>query len=323
MRCTTWLASLALIVLSVSAASAEGASVRLVVRSNKPAIAPFEPVIVTYAVENVSKELQDVPALTDIALGWVKIEISDETGTFRPYRSGVQGIAMLKFVALKPRERLSDQVIVLTNAYGRAARSNPTEFGDVPVFPFGTPGHYKVRVTFPLEPRSASNSRRQLVEVIPITVKQSRGASEDLKRFANVDDLAAAVGADANDIDLTEAVPRWDRIVQSAPNSVFAPFVEFNLGRSYQNGIGTASPDDGRAAAHFWAVVTGGPPELADDALIGFAEAQIELGNYKEATNALDRVLSEYGAENMARRATRLRDGLASGKRSLNDIQSE
>jgi hypothetical protein len=223
----------------------------------------------------------------------------------------------LKFATLKPREKLSGQVIVLTNAFGRAASSNPTDFGDVPEFPFGKPGQYKVRVTFPLERDSGSDSRRQLVEVFRITVKESKTASDDLKRFTDLNDLAAAVGADADDIDMTEVIPRWESLVATSPGSVFAPFVHFNLGKTYQYGVGTASPDDTRAAAHFWAVATSGPPELADDALIGFAEAQIELGNYKEATSALDRVLSEYSSGNSTRRAMRLRDGLAKGKRSL------
>ena len=320
MRCTTCSASLALIVLSAPSASAAGDGVRLVLRSNKSVVAPFEPVIVTYDVENVSKDSQDVPRGDDFALGWVKIDISDETGTFRPYRTGVQGCAPLEFVTLKPSERLSGQVIVLTNAFGRAASSNPTDFGDVPVFPFGKPGRYKVKVTFPLERGSESDSRRQRVEILRISVRESRSAAEDLKRFANLNDLAAAVGADADEIDLTEAIPRWESLVASSPNSVFAPFVHFDLATTYQDGIGTASPDFTRAAAHFWAVVTGGPPELADDALVGFAESQIELGNYTGATKALERVLSEYAAGNAARQAMRLRDGLRNGKRSLKEI---
>jgi len=317
------LVTIALFALTVLAASGAEDGVRLVVRSNKSVVAPYEPVIVTYDLENVSEVSQDVPDRTDFASGWVKFEISDETGTFRPYHTGIQGATAWESVTLKPGERLSGQVIVLTNAFGRAASSNPTDFGDVPVFPFGKPGRYKVRVTFPLERGSDSNSRSQCVETIHIAVKESNSAAEDLKRFANLDDFAAAVGADSHDVDMTEAVQQWERAVASSPGSLFAPFVRYNLAKSYQYGVGTASPDFTRAAAHFWVVATSGPPTLADDALVGFAEAQIELGDYAGAKKALERVLSEYAPGNTTRQAVRLRDGLARGTRSLRQIYSE
>jgi hypothetical protein len=308
------LASAALFVLPALPAPGADDAVRLIVRSNKSVVAPYEPVIVTYDLENVSKDPQDVPALIDFATGWVKFEISDETGAFRPYHTGIQGATAWESVTLKPGERLSGQVIVLTNAFGRAADSNPTDFGDVPVFPFGKSGRYKVRVTYPLERGSESESRQRCVETLQIAVKESTSAEADLKAFANLDDLAAAVGADSHDVDMAEAVERWERLVQLAPNSVFAPFLRFNLATNYKYGVGTASPDFTRAAAHFWAVATSGPRELADDALVGFAEAQIELGDYAGAAKALERVLSDYAPANATRLATRLRDDLASRK---------
>ena len=314
------LASLALLAVSSLNASAAGEGVRLVVHAHKSVVAPYEPVIVTYDVENVSKEPQDVPGLIDFATGWVKFEISDETGTFRPYHTGIQGAVGWESATLKPGERLSGQVIVLTNALGRAASSNPTDFGDVPVFPFGKPGRFNVRVSFPLERSRDGGPRRQLVQVLQITVNDSTSASEDLKRFPDLDDLAAAVGADAHDVEMTEAVARWERVVESSPNSVFAPFVRFNLATNYKYGVGTASPDFTRAAAHFWAVSKCGLPALEDDALVGFAEAQIELGNYAGATKALERVISEYPAGNTTRQAIRLRDGIARGTKSLREM---
>lgn len=318
-----WLAPLALLGFAAPAASGADDPVRLVVRASKSVLAPYEPVIVTYELENVSKEPQSVPNSADFATGWVKFEISVETGALQPYFTGVHGCGPLEFITLKPGERLSGQVTVLTNSLGRRADSNPTDFGNVPWFPFGKPGRYKVKVAFPLEHDSDGNPRRNLVEVLQITVKESSSAAEDLKRFANVDDLAGAVGAEGPDVDMAEAVERWERVVQLAPNSVFAPFVRFNLATNYKYGVGTASPDFTRAAAHFWAVAASGPPELADDALVGFAEAQIELGNYTGATKALERVLSEFPAGSAARYATRLRDGLARGTKSLRQIYSE
>jgi hypothetical protein len=308
------LAPLALLAVSSLNASAVGDGVRLVVHAHKSVVAPYEPVIVTYDVENVSKEPQDVPGLIDFATGWIKFEISDETGKFRLYHTGVQAATAWESATLKPGERLSGQVIVLTNALSQAASG--TSLDEVAVFPFGKPGRYKVKVTFPLERYSETESRRQCVETIQVTVKDSNGAAEDLKRFANLDDLAAAIGAESHDVEMTEAVARWESVVESSPRSVFAPFVRFNLATNYKYGVGTASPDFTRAAAHFWAVATSGPPELADDALVGFAEAQIELGDYAGATKALNRVISEFPAGNTTRYAIRLRDGIAGGTKS-------
>jgi hypothetical protein len=310
MRSITRFMAVALAALFVSCASAADEGVKLVVRSSKSVIAPFEPVIVTYEIENVSKEPQVVSSLTDPALGWVNLEVSGEDGRLRPYHTGVFGTAIGKDVTLKPGERRSDQWIILTNSLGRGGGSPPAVTDTPPYFPFANPGRYTLRVTFPLERPPDQGSGRQLVGEISISVRPSRPASEDLKRFASVEDLAAAIGADA-DADLAEAVPRWEQIVASMPRSVFTPFVRYNLGESYRLGIGDAPPDYTRAAAHFWAVATSGPQALADDALVGFADSQIKLGNHREASDALHRVAVEFPSSNVARRAAILEDGLA------------
>jgi hypothetical protein len=116
MRGTTRLASLALTALLVPAAVSAEEGVRLLVRTHKSAIASFEPVIVTYDIVNVSDEPQRVPSSIDFSMGRVKFEVTDRNGRFRPYFTGVNGCGPMELVTLKPGERLSEQVIVLTNA---------------------------------------------------------------------------------------------------------------------------------------------------------------------------------------------------------------
>jgi hypothetical protein len=67
-RRVIWLAPLALLGFAAPAASGADDPVRLVVRASKSVLAPYEPVIVTYELENLSKEPQSVPNSADSAV---------------------------------------------------------------------------------------------------------------------------------------------------------------------------------------------------------------------------------------------------------------
>jgi hypothetical protein len=171
--------------IGISADAAEE-GLRLLVRTNKTTIAPFEPVILSFDLENISSEDQAVVAHTDPAVGDVTLEITDAEGRFRPYRTGMQGTAGKARFVLIPKERRSEQVIVLTNAFGRAAESNPTTYGGIPVFPFGEPGRYTIKVSLPLERDPDGTPHRKLVGSVSLTVQASAAATADLALFAGL-----------------------------------------------------------------------------------------------------------------------------------------
>ena len=123
---------------------------RLVLEIDKSNHATHQAVVVNYWVTNLSKREISIPGHINADYGHVKFEIARQGSRFEPYRTGPQVRASVSPVTLKQNDRLSGQVVIVTNAYGLLARTN-LRFSGVKLFPFSEPGIYRLRATYPIE----------------------------------------------------------------------------------------------------------------------------------------------------------------------------
>ena len=302
-------------------AGTDRAVLRLVLELDRDTYAPCEPIALRYWVENASEAEVAVPGLIDADYGWIRFEIAGEDGEFRPYHTGEQASGVMRSVILKRGERLSSRMVIVTNLYGRAARTN-LQFADTKLFPFSEPGKYRIRATYPIVGPDGNRSAAPLnSNVVEFAVrKPSEIEEEALAFFKSPDDLAAAMGADGGVPDLPAALRRWEEFVGRYPTSVYAPAVQLHLGRLHLNGTGMLQPDPARAEVHLEAAAQSGREGLADDALLDLAKSQVELGRFDEARASLARLLELFPDSERKAEAIRVRDGLAKGWRTLRDI---
>lgn len=306
-------------------AASEQQQLSLVLEVSKATYAPFEPVVVQYAVVNSGPTEVEVPALIDPDWGWVKFEIGGSDGAFLKYRTGVQSSGEFALTTLKSGERLTAEIHLLTNAYGHAARNSLLpELQGVELFPFAEPGSYRIRATYPLERNGDRRERRMLASnVVEFTVRDFRkDEKETFEYFAGPEELAAAMGGDITVVDLHAAIENWEEFVRRYPDSVYAPAVRLQLGELYLNGTGMPASDPRRAADQYAAVVKTGEEGLVDDALVNLAKCQIELGRFDEASATLSSFFERFPTSAQTSDAARLRDGLGKGYRSVSEIYS-
>lgn len=312
-----------LIPLNDANAASEQQKLSFVLEVSKTTYAPFEPVVVQYAVVNSGSREVEVPALIEPDWGWVKVEIGGNDGAFVKYRTGVHGSGEFALTTLQGGEKLAAEIHLLTNAYAYTAQNSLlAQLQGVELFPFAEPGSYRIRATYPLERNGERRDRRMLVSnVVEFTV---RGFREDEREafgyFAGREEFAAAVGADAEVSDLNAAVGRWEEFVRRYPELVYAPAVRLNLGELYLEGNGVSSPDPGRATEHFEAVAKLSDKGVGDDGLVQLAKCQIELGRFDEAATTLSSFFERFPDSARATDAARLREGLKKGLRSVSEI---
>jgi hypothetical protein len=83
----------AMIVGLLVVAPVEGApapsDIRLVLELEKVKYAPFEPVVVDYSLRNLGDHPMSVPSAVDPSFGFIKFEVSDRSGRFQPYHTGL------------------------------------------------------------------------------------------------------------------------------------------------------------------------------------------------------------------------------------------
>ena len=299
------------------------AGLRLVLETDKAAYAPSEPIVLRYWVENISQTVISVPGITAASHGWIKFEVAGQEGKFQPYRTGHQVCSTYTVTALKPGERLSSELIAVTNAYGAAARSN-LQFAGMKLFPFSEPGKYRIRATYPLARSDSGETPPALVSnTVEFTVRAaSKDEEEALRFFSSPEEYAAAVGGDEPVDDIPSALRHWEEFVEKYPNSVYTPAVRLHLGMLYLNGTGPPQPDPEHAVTHFRAVASGSRQPLAGDALVELAKSLIELGRFDDASATLRTFLEKFPDSERRTEAARLRDGLGKGLRSLREIYS-
>jgi hypothetical protein len=315
------LSVLAIVLTSLGLAGPDSTGLRLTIDADKDVYAPFEPIQLEYWVENTSEADVSVPAFIKAHFGWMKFEIAPEKGDFLPYRTGVQATGMYEAVTLRPGERLSSALTILTNAYGRAGRTN-YQYSHVSLFPFTEPGGYRIRASYLLaEPDSRGIAPALSSNTIVLSIAEPPDVERNaLAFFSRMEEYAAAVGADQDAPDLKAAIPRWEEFVEQYPKSIYTPAVRMHLGHLYMNGTGMEAPDVGRAAEHFRAVAKSGASGLRDDAFLELAKSLIEEGRFSEAQTTLARLLADFPKSERATEAVRLRNGLAKGWRTLRDI---
>ena len=302
---------------TVSLSAGGQAGLQFSLEIDKGTYAPYEPIVLRYWVENTSQKEVSVPGSILADCGWIKLEIAREDGAFKPYRTGELAECWPRSVSLEPGKRLSSQVVVATNLYGRAARTN-RQYTGTPLFPFSEADTYRIRGTYPIASEDGSGLTSDTVE-FSVRVA-SDDEAEAFAFFGSPDEYAAAVGADGDVDDVRAAMQRWEEFVERYPRSTYTPPVQLQLGRLYLNGIGMEHPDPARAAVHFRAVAESGREGFADDALVQLAKSQIEQGRIDDAQATLARILEQSPNSEQRAEVIRLRDGLAKGWRTLHDI---
>src|SRR5262249_7022755 len=70
----------------------QSAGLRLSLRVEKAAYAPYEPIIVLYTLENTSALEKSIPGLIDSQYGAIRLEISADKGPFKSYRTGIEAL---------------------------------------------------------------------------------------------------------------------------------------------------------------------------------------------------------------------------------------
>jgi len=256
--------------------------------------------------------------------GWINFEVASEGGSFQKYRTGIYACGEVANATLKAGEHVSAKMRLVTNAYSNAAKpSLLPELQGIRLFPFSEPGSYKIRATYPIT-TSQSSDHPQILSSNTLEISVHPASEQEkaaLAFFASQDELAAAVGADGEVQDLGDGMRRWEGFVERFASSSYTPYVRLHLGTLYLNGT-TGSPDPLRAAEHFRVIAESGPAGVADDALVGLAKSQIELGRFDEAGKTITTFLERFPKSERKAEVVRMREGLGKGLRSVREMYS-
>lgn len=275
----------------------------------------YEPLVVRYTVENSGTVPISLPGPLGLSAGWVKFEVAREGGRARLYHTGISERVVAKGRVLGAGERLSEQVVMVTNALPLTAPTTPAELAGEGVFPFAEPGTYTIRAELLLE-----SDRSVASNVLRVTVNDAPAAQLPLADFPSLSDFAGAVGADADVADLKTAIERWRTFAAAHVDSIYTPFVIRNLANLYGKGTPTLTPDHRVSLEYAMRLFETGPQSLRGEALLLIGRNQAELGNVAAAQEALGKVVTLFPDTAAANEAKRISSGLAQGHRSLDEI---
>jgi hypothetical protein len=327
----------AMIVGLLVVAPVEGApapsDIRLVLELEKVKYAPFEPVVVDYSLRNLGDHPMSVPSAVDPSFGFIKFEVSDRSGRFQPYHTGLMAHGWLQMVTLLPGAALTGEVRMVSNQNADLLSVGQAPGDRGAPFPFAEPGSYSVRARFALDGSSGSPGARMLESnTVTVVVREANTREREALQFLpSRNSLAVALGGETvSDEGLepgsearTLMMQRWEELVERFGDTAYAPFVRLTLASYYRaDGILTTVRPD-LAAAHFQSVVKSGPRFIVDDALLGLAKAALAEGHVDIAQTAVTRLLRDFPNSENVVRARHISDGLKAGYRTLNEIEAQ
>ena len=305
---------------------------RLVLELEKARYAPFAPVVVDYSLRNLGDQPVSVPSAIDPSFGFIKFEVTDRSGRFQPYRTGLMAHGWLQTVTLLPGATLTGEVRIVSNQ-----NADLLSVGQVPgdrgaPFPFAEPGSYSVRARFGVDGTGTPGARILESNTVTVVVREANTRDrEALQLLPSRNSLAVALGGETvsgegpvpGSEPRTLIIQRWEELVERFGDTAYAPFVRLTLASYYRaDGIlPKVRPD--LAVAHLQSVVKSGPRFIVDDALLGLAKAALAEGHVDKAQSAVTKLLRDFPNSENAVRARHISDGLKAGYRTLNEIEAQ
>jgi hypothetical protein len=315
----------ALMVASTQAWSEAPRPLRLRLATGQETYAPYEPVIVQYALENTSDATVSYPGAVGRGTSWVKLEVGD-SGRFVPYRTGSIDCAYPSDPRLAPHASLRAQIIMTSNQY--ATLDTPSKRRGASPFPFAEAGQYEIRASYP----RGTNDPTDAFVATPVRIRIREGTERERQAiafFGSLDALAAAMGGepvlerDRRPFATSESLAaQGEAFLIAFADTPYAPYVRLNLAHAYL-AEGAAPPRPDLAAAHLKVVVDSGPRGIADDALLALAKAALNEGKVAEAEAATTKLLQVFPDSELSADAERIAKGLRAGRRTLRDILGE
>jgi len=278
-------------------AAKPSSELRLTLSVDQPSYAPYEPVVVRYELTNVSSSPIEVPNFVDHHSGYLTFEVSQGDAEFRPFRTGPQACGPYQATTLHAGDRLSGQMAMVSNAYGRLAKTSLSpEYKGLQQYPFSGQGKFRVRASYSLAPPPGSVGAPPKISADPVSIvvrPMTAKEQQEFSFFSGPADYSSAAGASAESNDLAADIKRWREFADQFPSSVYAPAISLNLGAIFLDGVGLPAPDARSAKVAFAAASQSRKRALRGDALLGLARANIEQGFYDDAQKAISEGLAE------------------------------
>ena len=282
---------------SVLIAAQRDAELRLTLSVDQVSYAPYEPVVVRYELANNSSSPVEVPNFVDHHSGYLTFEVAQGEAEFRPFRTGPQACGPYATTTLPAGDRLSGQMTIVANAYGRLAKTSLSpEYKGLQQYPFAEAGKFRIRASYSLAPPAGSAGAPPKISSDTVNVVVRAMTAEEKKQFAFFSgpaDYSSAVGASAESDDLAADIKRWKAFAEQFPASVYAPAISLNLGTLFLDGTGLPASDAGSAKTSFTATLRSRKLALHGDALLGLARANLEQGLTDDAKTTVARGLAE------------------------------
>lgn len=322
--------SIAVVFSPHKALGAQPAGLALELSAEKSTYAPYEPVVLGYALVNRGRTSVDVSGLVGTQADGVTFEVTNAKGVFRRYRTGPIACGVADDRRLEPGASVRGQVIMISNQIANLGRVGERPEDAVAAYPFGAPGTYEVRATHLVVTDKARDQRRALVSTpAKIIVREPTRREQDaVAFFGSPAELVLAMGGERvgvearkpDDRDMGLAVQRWEGFVAGFGDTPYASFIRLHLAETYRSDPRVVPSRPDLASEHLRIVAETGPQSIADDALLELAEAALDNNRLDEAKRATAKLVREFPSSERIGDAKRIAEGLKAGRTNLKEI---